>query len=190
MDPEQPGGGGMMSSKILGIPTIVWVGGIALIVYFLFFRNSSQSAGSPSTSGGGGTIDQSGTTRVESGAVQITVTQNPQDNDGDSDDGSGNPQPRPKPKPRTKKVTVPNVVGRTYAQAAPVITKAGLKPHKRFAFTGPVTSETPKAGSKVPRGSTVDVSGRPPGPGKGPGGPPMNGKPPIGKRKPPWHRGS
>lgn len=76
MDPEAPpgGGGGLMGSKIMGIPTIVWVGGVALIVYFLFFRNSSGSASGVSTSGGGGTAT-SGNTTIDKGAIQVSITQ-------------------------------------------------------------------------------------------------------------------
>ena len=96
MDPEKDQGGGMMQSRIFGLPTIVWVLGAAVLAYLYFSHRSSQSAGSPSTPGGGGTAT-SGTTRIDKGAIQVTVTQNPQpkppvwkrekgDHDHDKDD--------------------------------------------------------------------------------------------------------
>jgi PASTA domain len=63
----------------------------------------------------------------------------------------------------TATVTVPNVVGMQLDKAQPAITNAGLK------FSGPgvtkgkitiITSESPKAGSKVAKGSTVTVKGK------------------------------
>lgn len=77
-EPGADGGGGMLTKKIMGIPVVVWVGGIALIAY-LYLRNRSGSAGSPSTSGGGGSVT-TGSTRIDKGAIQVTITQ-------------GNPQP-------------------------------------------------------------------------------------------------
>jgi hypothetical protein len=77
--------GGFLHSKIFGIPAIVVIGGIGLIVYFIFFKNSSStSSGSPSTSGGGGSVT-TGATTIDKGAVQISVTQEP----------GGNTQPAP-----------------------------------------------------------------------------------------------
>lgn len=78
--PEE-GGGGFLSQKIMGIPAIVVIGGVAILAYFILSRNKAQPTNS--TSGGGGQV-HTGKTVVQSGAVRINVS-----NDGD------NPQPKP-----------------------------------------------------------------------------------------------
>jgi LysM repeat protein len=50
------GGGNMLTRKYYGIPGIVWLGGAALLAYFLFFRNKSSSS-----SGSGSSANDSGT---------------------------------------------------------------------------------------------------------------------------------
>ena len=106
----------MMQSRIFGLPTIVWVLGAAVLAYLYFSHRSSQSAGSPSTPGGGGTAT-SGTTRIDKGAIQVTVTQNPQpkppvwkrekgDHDHDKDDRHKK-GPQSFPGPPHKKVKWP-----------------------------------------------------------------------------------
>lgn len=163
MDPEQPGGGGFMSSRIFGIPTIVLIGGIAILAY-LYFRHAqnAQAAGSPSTSGGGGTVT-TGTTRVEKGAVTINVTQQGSDQDNDT-------QPTPGGRGRRKRVVVPDVTGEKWGQASQELQKTGLKAGRTHPFAGAVRGERPQAGKRVPKGSTVMLSGgteppprRPPG---------------------------
>jgi hypothetical protein len=71
MDPEQPQQGGIHNPMIM----IAIVAGVAILAYFLFFRNSS---GTGSTSGGGGSVT-SGATTLDKGAVTISVTQSPND---------------------------------------------------------------------------------------------------------------
>ena len=71
MDEEQ-GGGGFLIGKIMGIPTIVWIAIVGIGAYFLLSRGSSSGA---SSSGGGGTATQSGTTDIQKGAIQISVSQ-------------------------------------------------------------------------------------------------------------------
>jgi hypothetical protein len=66
-------GGGIMGSRILGIPTIVWIGGVAIVVYFLFFRNS-QAGQTGSATGGSGTVT-TGNTTLQQGAITIDVAQ-------------------------------------------------------------------------------------------------------------------
>lgn len=78
----QGGGGSFLTQKWLGLPAIVWLGGAAVLAYFIMSRSSSTPANS--TSGGGGQI-HTGKTTVQSGAVRINVNAN--------DDG--NPQPKP-----------------------------------------------------------------------------------------------
>lgn len=50
------GGGSFLTQKYYGIPGIVWLGGAAVLAYFLFFRNksSSSSSGSGTSSNGAG----------------------------------------------------------------------------------------------------------------------------------------
>jgi PASTA domain len=73
MPPGEGGGGGIMSSRILGIPTLVWVAIAALGAYYLFFRNKSgATAGGTSSAGSSDTLT-GGTTTVDSGAVQVSV---------------------------------------------------------------------------------------------------------------------
>lgn len=111
--PDEGGAGatasGIMGGKILGIPSIVWVGGIALIVYFLFFRNSSSgtssssggSAGTPT--GGSGTIT-TGATTIDSGAVQVSVSganSSPQAAVGSAQSGTGASTAQNQPNPPT-----------------------------------------------------------------------------------------
>lgn len=94
--PEE-GGGGFLSQKIMGIPAIVVIGGVAILAYFILSRNKQVPANS--TSGGGGQV-HTGKTVVQSGAVRINVNNN--------DDG--NPQPKPPHKGgggATKSFTVP-----------------------------------------------------------------------------------
>jgi hypothetical protein len=64
--------------------------------------------------------------------------------------------------PTATLVTVPNVVGmRTDKAAVPTIKAAGLKPHIGGGFSSTevnyVNSQTPGAGTKVAKGSTVDL---------------------------------
>jgi hypothetical protein len=159
MDPEAPAGGGLMQSKIMGIPSIVWIGGIGLIVYFLFFRNSSSSSGSSGAqagtpTGGSGTIT-SGDTTIDSGAVQVTVegannspgaTQSQQQSATDAaGSGTGSTSTQTQPSPPTTgtttttgssggsagggTVTVPNVVGSRVNPAIAKLVSSGLAYH-------------------------------------------------------------
>lgn len=90
-------GGGFMSMKFMGIPAIVWIGGAAILVYFLMKHNSQSSQPTNRTSGGGGTV-KTGKTVVRSGAVRIDV----------NGTGVGNPQPKPPHGGfKTKSFTVP-----------------------------------------------------------------------------------
>lgn len=95
------GEGGFFTRKVGGMPAWVWLAGAAVVVYFLMSR---KSAGNPTTSGGGGQIT-TGNTRVDKGAVSVTINARGAGG-GDDDD---NPQPGPKPPPlnKTKTFTVP-----------------------------------------------------------------------------------
>jgi LysM repeat protein len=77
--PEQGGGGNFFTQKYMGIPGIVWLGGAAILAYFLFFRKSSSSSGSGSGASNTGTGGTSG---------NVTFNQSPS-----SGFGSGNWSP-------------------------------------------------------------------------------------------------
>jgi hypothetical protein len=55
-------------------------------------------------------------------------------------------------------VSVPNVVGKHYAQAAVIITSKGLKPRRGDKVVGVVKKQSPHAGARVKRGSVVTLS--------------------------------
>jgi PASTA domain len=59
----------------------------------------------------------------------------------------------------TGKVAVPSVTGDQYAAAAKKITAAGLTPHRAEPSVGKVTSQFPRAGTKVADKSVVVLSG-------------------------------
>lgn len=61
---DSGGGGNFFTKKYMGIPGIVWLGGAAILAYFLFFRNSSSSSSS-------GTSGTSGTTSGSSGTINV-----------------------------------------------------------------------------------------------------------------------
>lgn len=77
MDPEMGGGGGLTGTRILGVPVLVWVAGIAVLAYLYFRSSGSSSPTGVTTSGGGGSIS-TGRTVLDKGAVQVSITQNPQ----------------------------------------------------------------------------------------------------------------
>jgi LysM repeat protein len=60
MPPEGPppeGGGNVLTRKYMGVPGIVWLGGAAILAYFLFFRGKGSSGGAPAPTETGGTIN-------------------------------------------------------------------------------------------------------------------------------------
>lgn len=65
--------------------------------------------------------------------------------------------------PKPTDVTVPNVVGIDYENAAKILQEIGLTPRRGRPNVGIVASESPKAGSKVKKGAKVTLQGRPQG---------------------------
>ncbi len=61
--------------------------------------------------------------------------------------------------PGTGDVTVPNVIGEHFKQAQNKLQDAGLHVRKTHSDIAIVTSETPHAGTKVKKGSTITVGG-------------------------------
>jgi PASTA domain len=150
MDPEQQ----QQPGRIFGMPWWVIIGIAGVAAYFLFFRNSSSSGSGTgaSSSAGSGTVTSSGSTTLDSGAVSVTVTQN----------GNGG-QPTPPTTTSTgtsSQVAVPDVVGQRGAAAKTTLEKAGFKVSQSPKTTPKgksttVTSQSPKAGTKAAKGSTV-----------------------------------
>jgi PASTA domain len=62
--------------------------------------------------------------------------------------------------PKPTEVVVPNVTGIEYMQAAKILSEIGLKAKRARPNVGVVASETPRAGTKVKKGSTVTLHGR------------------------------
>lgn len=69
-DPGVGGGGSFFTQKFMGIPAMVWLGGIVIVGY-LYFRNRSSS-GAASSSGGGGT-STTGNITLTPGATNINI---------------------------------------------------------------------------------------------------------------------
>lgn len=159
-EPLPPGEGGDAGNPVMrrvaGLPIIVWVIIVAIAAYLFISRRSGGSAVGPSTSGGGGSASESGTTTIDKGAVQITVTQNPL---------SKGKQKQPGPPVRKKKhlVTVPNVIGEPWPLAERKLRARHLTPERKQPYSGATKGETPEAGKKVQRGSKVELTGVPPG---------------------------
>jgi PASTA domain len=182
MDPEsQQGGGGIMSGKIMGMPSLVFVALVAAAAYFLFFRNkSTASAGGTSDAGSSDTLT-SGATTVDTGAVQVTVNAGGSgdagggggggsvsgggssgggSSGGGSSPGGGNPQPSPPQPTGTATVTVPNITGERGEAGKDILAAAGLKlkqspPGSPKGKTTTIISQNPKGGAKVAKGTTV-----------------------------------
>lgn len=150
MNPDQPGGGNFFTNRIMGVPVFVWIGGIAILAY-LYFRHTQQQNVPATTSGGGGQLT-TGNTTLQKGAIHITVNAA----HGDDDD-----QPKPHGHGKSKKITVPNEVGKTYAAGARDLKAHGLQAHRTHPYIGRTIAEAPKSGAKVPKGSTVTLSGHP-----------------------------
>lgn len=144
--------------RVFGLPLIVWVGIVAVVAYLWFSRRSKGSGGGllgrvtggGSTSGGGGTAT-SGSTRIDKGAVSITVNQ--------GNAGKKNHQPKPPVHGKKSFVAVPDVQGMRYPAAARELQHAGLRAHRVEPYVGNVSREWPRQGKKVHRGSTVNLTG-------------------------------
>lgn len=139
--------------KVAGLPVIVWVLIVAAIAFIWFSRRGgglfggSKSSGI-NTSGGGGSAT-SGRTTIDKGAVQITVTQ-----------GNRKQPGPPVHKKKSRMVTVPNVVGEEWFTASKQIKAKGLKPERTRPYSGRTEEETPSGGTKVRKGSVIELSGR------------------------------
>jgi LysM repeat protein len=138
--PQEGGGGGnFMTRKYFGLPGIVWLGGAAVLAYFLFFRNSSSSSGTasgttPSGSSGAVTVNETGPAQGANQGWQNKVlgtasapvtsatggtgsdTSNMGINPGQgSQSGTPNPQPTPAAPPMTASTTSSTSVPATTA---------------------------------------------------------------------------
>jgi len=77
MPEEAPSGGGnFLTQKYFGMPGIVWLGGAALLAYFLFFRKGSSSSSGSSGSSGTSSGETSGAVTFNQGTGQGGYTNN------------------------------------------------------------------------------------------------------------------
>ena len=74
--------------------------------------------------------------------------------------GPGNNPPGIVPGGGSGQVTVPNAVGQNKSAASKIITGAGLVPKVTPGEKDPIVSQSPEAGTKVAKGSTVTLTGR------------------------------
>jgi hypothetical protein len=169
------GGGNILTNKYFGMPGFVWLGGAAILAYFLFFRNKSSSStaatpSSGSTSGEtGGTINFTNPVNNTDGSTSPNGTNTPGQG---GQTGTPNPQPTPVPNPSTgtstttsttpatNNVTVPNLVGQRLAAATGILTALGLKEGGANQVAGvsqTVISQNPAANSSVTPGSMVTL---------------------------------
>ncbi|WP_018635857.1 Stk1 family PASTA domain-containing Ser/Thr kinase [Parafrankia elaeagni] len=81
--------------------------------------------------------------RVGSGSTVTLFVAREEEDDDDGGDGSG------------VRVTVPDVVGKSWPEAERILNRAGLRADGWSLFGGTVRSQSPKANSKAERGSTV-----------------------------------
>lgn len=162
MDEDVPTNPSPVMRRVFGLPLIVWVGIVAVVAYLWFSHRSGNSGGGlfggltgggASTSGGGGSAT-SGNTRIDKGAVQITVSQDPAHH-------RHNHQPKPPVhKKKSAMTTVPDVKGLRYTRAANKLHSAGLNARRVEPYVGTVTKENPGSGQKVKRGSTISLTGK------------------------------
>lgn len=137
---------------IFGLPVVVWVVIVAVVAYLLIRRSSvfgggaASSGAGISTSGGGGSAT-SGSTTIDKGAVQITVSQGSQK------------QPHPPVRKRQALVAVKDVRGRSYDAASAALRRQGLATQRSSPYVGKVTRESPHSGTKVPKGTMITLSG-------------------------------
>jgi hypothetical protein len=148
VDPDeggQPGG-----VRILGMPlwvvivAVILIGVVAWIAYRKLSGGGSLLGGGGTTSGGGGTAT-SGNTTLDKGAVTVSVT-----------------QAQPGPPVHGKKAVqakVPDETGKNYTQAAAALKKAGFNAQRTSPYVGKVTRMSPHAGSSVPKGTYINLSG-------------------------------
>lgn len=186
-EPQTEGGGGgnILTAKYFGLPGFVWLGGAAILAYFLFFRNKSSASTSGTTSGG---TSGSGSGSETGGNITVNVPKNRSQPvnaasgstspNGANTPGQGgqtgtpNPQPTPTPAPSTgssttttttpatNNVTVPNVVGQRLATATGILTAAGLREGGASQISGisqTVISQDPAANTSVAAGSMVTL---------------------------------
>lgn len=160
-------GGGLMGGRILGIPTLVWVAGAALVSYFLFFRGKS-TAGAGGTSTGGGGTSTTGNISVQPQPVSITVTGEPQPSpEPVPSSPSPNPQPKPPPVPKTIHTTPPIFNGRYIVKAGEslgtIASRLGISRVELAHANGLGTGAGLRAGQviKVPKPPPKGVPGPP-----------------------------
>lgn len=132
------------------LPTWAWVAiiGGGVIAYEWWVNRSS-------------TTSSSSTSALQPPYVIQTTPPEQTININDDDDGKKKSTKKKRKHHPTRggKVTVPNVVGQDEKMGASRLKKAGLSARESKPFTGRITRENPRAGSKVKKGSTITLSG-------------------------------
>jgi len=125
--------------------------GAGLLYFWLRGRNKAPAAAADPGSSAPSTPTGLRTADFSSWVHDHQRTTTTRDDDDDDD------------RKHAKKVTVPDVVGDRYRAAAEALSDEGLVAQRGSPFVGKVARESPRAGSKVRRGSVVVLSGEPRG---------------------------
>lgn len=125
-EPQPEGGGNFFTRKIGGIPGFVWLGGAAVVAYFLFFRGKGSTTGA-SSSGGGGT-PSTGDITIQPGTTTVQIQGAAVPPGAPSPTGTPNPQPRfvPHPRRKTTSVTYTNYTVKTGETLAELAKRFGV----------------------------------------------------------------
>jgi hypothetical protein len=125
----------------------------------------TDSAGNSVACPDAGGVDQSGELSVIQTELETLATEEGDEDTGDSSTTTTGST--------TATVVVPRVTGLSVTAAVAAIKRAGLVPGPQASKkTGTVTSQTPRAGAKVAKGSTVDIAVEAKAAGGGTGKPP------------------
>ena len=136
-----------LTRKIGPLPAWAWVsviGGVILLWAWWERRNSTSTTASSTTAS-----DTTPPEVIQTTPPTINIT-NPGSSPTTHHSRAG-----------TRQVSVPDVIGQQYETGSKKVSSAGLTPQRSSPFVGKVTRESPSAGSKVARGTTVTLSGHP-----------------------------
>jgi hypothetical protein len=156
---SQPPAGQRKSALRSPITWLIILGvGLAAGAYFLYRRSQSSSAAGTSTSTAAtpsGTVSPDWSGEIATLQTEIMDLQSSEAQDESAED---------KTAPAAAQVTVPDVVGQPQEAAFAILAAAGFKSKGSPVQKGKtlvVDSQSPKAGAKADRGSTVTLTSKP-----------------------------